>query len=281
MKKATILAIIKSGENYNMLAESLKDIIEEMQDLKEISVDNQNYNFEYFLRGDWKFLACVCGLGAANADYACIWCKCARLDRCDINKHWSILEPEHGAQTLSEIVKFARSKKFNCISQPLFMFIPITHVVIDTLHLFLRISDNLTDLLIRELKLHDAIDKKNKFSDGFNRNKYTSMARYETFLQSLGIPFNWYVGKETKHLEYRDLTRPEKVKVFGNIPISSLLPKSKFQDEIQEIWDDFWVIIQDLKHDFEPEDVDPFKVKVSSWLTKFLTVPFMLMCQSF
>ena len=82
------------------------------------------------------------------------------------------------------------------------MFIPITHVVIDTLHLFLQISDNLTDLLIREFKLHDAIDKKNKFSDGFNHNKYTSMARYETFLQSLGIPFNWYVGKETKHLEY-------------------------------------------------------------------------------
>ena len=36
-----------------------------------------------------------------------------------------------------------------------------------------------------------------------------------------------------------DLTRLEKVKVFGNIQISSLLPKSKFQDEIQEIWDDF------------------------------------------
>ena len=29
------------------------------------------------------------------------------------------------------------------------------------------------------------------------------MARYETFLQSLGILFNWYAGKETKHLEYR------------------------------------------------------------------------------
>ena len=100
----------------------------------------------------------------------------ARIDRCDINKHWSILEPEHGVRTLSDIVKFARSKKFNCISQPLFVFIPITHVVIDTLNIFLRISDNLTDLLIKELKFHDAIDKKNKFSGGFNRNKYTSMA---------------------------------------------------------------------------------------------------------
>lgn len=34
------------------------------------------YDIEYFLGGDWKFLAYVCGLGAANQDYACIWCKC-------------------------------------------------------------------------------------------------------------------------------------------------------------------------------------------------------------
>lgn len=32
----------------------------------------KHYNIEYFLSGDWKFLACVCGLGAANQDHACI-----------------------------------------------------------------------------------------------------------------------------------------------------------------------------------------------------------------
>ena len=40
------------GENYDMLAESLKVIIEEMKNLKEIFVDSENYNFEYFLGGD-------------------------------------------------------------------------------------------------------------------------------------------------------------------------------------------------------------------------------------
>jgi hypothetical protein len=46
------------------------------------------------------------------------------------------------------------------------------------------------------------------------------MSRYKTFLQELGIPFSWYVGKETKQLEYCDLTGPEKVKLFQNINIS-------------------------------------------------------------
>lgn len=215
-----ILAVLRTTESYDTLAESLSDIVKEMQDLKDISVDNETFYFEYFLGGDWKFLACVCGIGAANADYACIWCKCARLDRCDTTKHWSILDPDNGTRTVNEIEQYARSRKFNCKSKPIFPFIPLSHVVIDTLHLFLRVSDNLIGHLIRELKVCDSIEKKIKFSDGFCREKYRNMSRYETFLQELGIPFSWYVGKETEQLEYRDLTGPEKVKLFQNINIS-------------------------------------------------------------
>jgi hypothetical protein len=61
-------------------------------------------------------------------------------------------------------------------------------VVIDTLHLFLRVSDNLIGHLIRELKVCDSIEKKIKYSDGFCREKYRNVSRYETFLQELGIP---------------------------------------------------------------------------------------------
>ena len=68
-----ILAIIKTTEGYENLQESLSDLRNEMQLLKTITVNNHNYNIEYFLGGDRKFLACVCGLGAANQDYACIW----------------------------------------------------------------------------------------------------------------------------------------------------------------------------------------------------------------
>lgn len=123
-----------------------------MNDLKDISIDNEIFHFEYFLGGDWKFLACVCGINSANDNYACIWCKCAHLDRCDTTKHWSILDPDKGARTVDETEKHARSKKFNCKCRPIFHFIPISHVVVDTLHLFLIVSDNLIRHLIRELR---------------------------------------------------------------------------------------------------------------------------------
>ena len=62
-----LLAVLRTNKSYDTLAESLSDLVQEMQNLKEISVDNETFYFEYFLGGDWKFLACVCG----------IWsCKC-------------------------------------------------------------------------------------------------------------------------------------------------------------------------------------------------------------
>ena len=109
------------------------------------------------------------------------------------------------------------------------------HVIIDTLHLFLRISDVLTDLLIRELRSSDAIEKKTTFSDGFPRDKYKHMASYEEFLKCIGISFNFRINQESKKLEYRDPTGPEKFKLFQNINIPTLLPRCSQNKEIQVI----------------------------------------------
>jgi hypothetical protein len=102
----------------------LSDLINEMEESKTIKVDDNIYEIEYFLGGDWKFLASVCGIGAANADYACIWCKCPKLQRYNTNKVWSILDPKFGARTLEEIRDNSKSKKCNCNHTPLFTFIP-------------------------------------------------------------------------------------------------------------------------------------------------------------
>ena len=74
-------------------------------------------------------------------------------------------DPISGARTVAEIARFSTGKKFNCKVQPIFDFIPMDHVIIVTLHLFLRISDVLIDLFIRELRRSDAIEKKKPLMD--------------------------------------------------------------------------------------------------------------------
>ena len=96
----------------------------------------------------------------------------------------------------------------------MFPFIPLGHVVIDTLHLLLRITDNLIELLIKQLRRLDSIEKKVTFTDRFPRDKYKYMACYEMLLDNLGVSFQWHIGKESKKLEYKDLTGPEKLKLF-------------------------------------------------------------------
>ena len=112
-----VLALIKTTENYDNLKKSLADLNNEMSNLKEITVNSHKYSIEYFLGGDWKFLACVCGLGAANQNFSCIWCKCPRNERFDISKKWSITDNSLGARDLQEIGKYAKSKQYNCKNQ--------------------------------------------------------------------------------------------------------------------------------------------------------------------
>ena len=154
------LAILQGPEDYNALATSLSDIVKEASELQSIEIDGKEHNIEYFLGGDLKFLAIVCGIEAANAKYACIWCKCASGDRWDMSKDWSAFEASKGARTTDEIekhCKLSKSKCFSCCEVPIFKFIPIDHVIIDTLHLFLRVSDLLINLLIQDLRRQDGI----------------------------------------------------------------------------------------------------------------------------
>ena len=56
----------------------------------------------------------------------------------------------------------------------------------------------LIDLLIRELRRSDSIEKKTTFSEGFLRDKYKHMATYEKFMKDIGISFNFHVNKDSK-----------------------------------------------------------------------------------
>ena len=81
----------------------------------------------------------------------------------------------------------------------------LTTLVIDTLHLFLRISDVLINLLIMDLLREDGI-KKSKI-DKIDRSTENCIVIYERFLnEQCRISFQQYTSNSK--LEYRDLTGP-------------------------------------------------------------------------
>ena len=70
-------------------------------------------------------------------------------------------------------------------------------------------------------------------------------------------------GEKSKKLEYRDLTGPDKLKLFQYIKMSTILPTCENSAQIQKLWADFIDIIGDLKLDFHSNDeVMHFKGKI-------------------
>ena len=101
-----------------------------------IIVCEQAFEIEYYLGGDWKFLAMITGIDSASSTYACIWCKCPALNRYDTTQKWSIDDITLGACTIEENKRItqSRSKRFNVTNEPIFQTFPLTQVVMDNLH---------------------------------------------------------------------------------------------------------------------------------------------------
>ena len=57
-----------------------------------------------------------------------------------------------------------KQKEYNVFHAPLFPTIPLMNVIIDNLHMLLRVSDVLINLLVTELKRQHAIDKMKRFT---------------------------------------------------------------------------------------------------------------------
>ena len=113
-----VIAVIKTKDDYIGIRHSLSDLRDEMRNLSGITCGDKTFQIEYFLGGDWKFLATVCGLGPVNQDFACIWCLCPRSLRYDASNSWSLTNLAQGARSIDLIKQHAKNKKYNCMRAP-------------------------------------------------------------------------------------------------------------------------------------------------------------------
>ena len=81
-----IIVMINSQEKYMHLSKAVKDIANKIKLIKSITINGHNFNIEFFLGADMKFLAICLWLEAANATYSCIWCKYPAEERHDTSQ---------------------------------------------------------------------------------------------------------------------------------------------------------------------------------------------------
>lgn len=176
-----------------------------------------------------------------------------------------------GARTIGDIERLPKSSKsrFNCSRAPLFPIIGIDHIVPDTLHLFLRV---LINLLILDLRRADGIDKMSSVK--LDRTKQTHIAAYEKFPnEKCKISFRWYVSEDTKKLQWRDLTGPEKRVLFKEMDVPTTFPNLSRAKDIQDIWKTATELFNKLSLDnLSSTQINQFQLDVKAWVKAFLKV---------
>ena len=256
-----------SNEDYETINVCLEQIKTEINDLKELEIDGLKYKIETYIGGDLKMLAIIYGINQANANCPCIWCVWdkRKLVNKDIQKvieqletEWSIIDREKGARTLEE--SFQSIGKKGYVSLPI-MNIPFHRIVVDTLHLFLRITDVLYDLFIKDLR---QIDGKQK-----NETDFTTQPHLRQFFSDLfeiyKIRRPYYV--DGNKIKIRDLQGPEKKKLFNEVDLKLFAPNNEKIIKTDKLWKDFMSIFNDIKsNQLNTEDT---KKKTKDWLLDF------------
>lgn len=263
-----LLAIIKGPESYETWKNALQDQISALSDLKEIVIDKKTYQIDLFLTGDMKFLNCAMGLDSNNCNFSCVWCVCPANLRHDSSRSWSAFDPDLGCRTVESIVSCSNeksaAKKKNCSRSPLFCFIPVIHVVPDTLHLLLRVTDRLFLKLIAELRTLDNIAEhvRGVLPVGGNVKKF------EKFVKGLGFHFDFFIT-EDKKLAFTDLPGPQRLLLMRNTDLRDFIPNFEEIEKFQFLWAEFLAIYQLIQGAVSAEDAAYIQERSKEWVRVF------------
>lgn len=254
--ETSILLVVKTDEKYQNIAESLRETLEEIRPVAMdgfFDYDNGDdtsirFKVEFVLGGDLKYLNVVMGISAVTSTFFCIHCKCPKDERHDMSKRWSVVDPNAGARTISEmqgLCELRRGNRYNCIHPPIFDFVPVSSVVTDILHAGLRIFDALLQGFMKELQVLD-------HCNGFKWSDEGSvMRKFQRHVRGLGIFYELYEG-------------PGGIIEGTNMPCHACMKILKFVDpvdflaadsdpcEVRFLWREF-VALYDRFRNFDPD----------------------------
>jgi hypothetical protein len=236
-------------ENYSTLKIAADAFIQELQELSNTGmvIDNILWRFELFFSSDWKFLAIYLGFNAANSNYFCPWCKIAKNQRGDGQIEWII------SKSMSVLNENPTAYPGHHLP-PLFNMIPLENHVPDKLHIMLRITDRLWELVLQEIK------NEGLFND-ITRNIIIKE------MENLKIRFEFWKVRDTDNWNYTSLMGDDKFRVLQKFDLAKLFDPER-AILIKRLWDGFAELYELLgKKETDPQY---FRLKAKIWYELFL-----------
>ena len=170
------------------------------------------------------------GIKSANSKYPCIWCKISKQEFSNLDNEMPL---NHNSDVVTNFKKardhedasiyIGKRQDFGYARVAIANKIPFHKVVVDLLHLFLRITDKLTNLFISSLRDLDRGVGFNRQSDERNLSMLPNIQKYINFLEiEIKVGRSWYMSD--RQIEFRDLTGEEKERLFEKMDVPLLFP---------------------------------------------------------
>lgn len=274
-RSVKLLCVVKCQEKYNELELSFSDLISEIKALSSVVVDDRVFMIEWCFGADLKMINLSYGLDGCNCKYFCIYCYCKSEDRADFSKFWSMVDPAGQPRSVAKCIEHAniklltsrkREQNFNCSHVPLFPFVPITNVIPDTLHLFLRISDVLFMKFLGSLKRLDNIDES---LSTYDPSVMTNISRFEQFARKLNIEFDFFIDSQSKKLCFTQLPAQQRMKIFEAINLSHFLPNEKNIDLLKFLWSELLQLYHLMNCELNDDEILQFSQRARNWALIF------------
>ena len=259
------------SENYEQIEASLRELLDLIKNINEIELGGNVYQVKKCFGGDLKFLALLYGLNAANSDYPCIWCKCNITEKLDLTrlKDWSISDRK--LTESAQIVQSGRESK-GYIRPPILNFIEFDSVILDMLHLYLRVTDRFFEIIGILIEKADGLN-----SSAFNLDKRPCFKRYIDFIENCKVTNPFYTSKKNITIyKLRSLNSNERKIILEK------LAKSKIQVIFPEIENTkarsltfvikfFTDTIEKIrKNELNESNLDELKEDLKNWLGQYV-----------
>jgi len=256
-----------NGEKYDQLKFCLKEILEQVKEIESINIDGKVFAVKKCFGGDLKFLATIFGINPANSDYPCLWCKCNLKNILDVNAVWPISRSHKEA--LERIPLKTKDQRQGYVREPLVDFVPFDSILIDTLHLLLRITDKLFDVLFKKF---DSYDK----SDSVNLDKRPCLKKFLNYLENESSITKPYFLSNGDKIKLRALSGSERLKFlstcFDNDDkcLQKIFPEMNLTNE-NFVFKEFYELFNTIKLYGSPYRIDLkyLKDRLKKWLIAY------------
>lgn len=237
-----------------------------------VEVDGKDVPVEMYLGGDYKFLLLIMGMKGATSGYACVWCTIHKTLRSDMTKPMNYYWKE-SKRTLDDMKRCALKQQYSCEHPPL-LEIPLENVVLDELHLMLRVTDKLTKNLVTEAISRDKKDNLHKAPRNRTATHLNSLVKA---ICSCGVSFSVWEKKNADGSgsgthDFTSLMGTDKKLLLEKLPakLDGIIGPTTSSTVIK-IWKDFNdIYTRDLlKKDPTDEDIENYFAKVTAWVTLF------------